>query len=190
MKKEIKNKVQIYQAKNGAIELKFDDKKETVWASQKQIAEIFDVNIPAINKHIKNILKDGEVDKIATCAKLAQVQKEGKREVLREIEIYNLDIILAVGYRTNSSRAIEFRKWATKTLKEHITKGYTINKKVLEKNYQEFLKTVEDIKILSKNNALLESGEILDLIKSFSSTWFNLESYDKQALPEKGKRNW
>jgi hypothetical protein len=110
MKKEISN---IYQAKNGAIELKFDDKKETVWASQKQIAEIFGIDRSVVTKHIKNIFKDGEVKEKEVCAIFAHTTKHGAikgKTQVKEIKIYNLDIILAVGYRTNSSQAIEFRK--------------------------------------------------------------------------------
>ena len=94
----LKNKVQIYQAKNGAIEFKFDDKRETVWASQKQIAEIFDVNIPAINKHIKNIYKTGELDENSTIRKIQIVQQEGKRKVQRGINFYNLGIMISISY--------------------------------------------------------------------------------------------
>jgi death-on-curing family protein len=186
MKKPPK-KLSIYQAKNGAIELQFDNKQETFWANLNQIAEVFGVQKAAISKHLKNIYQEKELEKKATVSILETVQKEGKREVSRKIEYYNLDAIISVGYRINSQKATKFRIWATKTLKQHITKGYTINKKVLQKNYQEFLKTVEDIKLLAKNNEQIKSDDILELIKTFSSTWFNLESYDKQNFPKKGK---
>ncbi len=185
--RQIKKQLAIYQAKNGAIELQFDNKKETFWANLNQIAEIFGVKKPAISKHLKNIYRDKELNKKATVSILETVQKEGKRNVSRKIEYYNLDAIISVGYRVNSRKATRFRVWATKTLKQHITKGYTINKKVLQKNYQEFLQTVEDIKLLSKNNEKIGKDDILELIKTFSGTWFNLESYDKQNFPKKGK---
>ncbi len=140
----------IYQAKNGAIEFRGDFNNDTVWATQKQIAEVFGVNVPAINKHIKNILKEGELDN-STISILEIVQKEGKRRVLRKIEHYNLDMIISVGYRINSKTATQFRKWATKTLKQHLTKGYTINPKIVGKNYGEFIKAVEKVqKLLPK----------------------------------------
>ncbi len=185
MKKENskKNKgLQVYQAKNGAIELKFDDEKETVWASQKQIAEIFDIERSVITKHIRNIFKDGEVNEKSNVQNLHIANSD------KPVKFYNLDIILAVGYRTNSVRAIEFRKWATKILKQHITQGYTLNKKVLSKKQKEAEKVLKDLQDLVENNRLVETKEILDLVKTFSSTWFNLESYDKQDFPEKGKR--
>lgn len=174
----------IYQAKNGAIELKTDANADTIWASQKDISIIFDIERSVITKHIKNIFKDGEVDKKSTCAFFAQVQKEGDREVKRDIEFYNLDIILAVGYRTNSFKAIAFRKWATSILTKHITQGYTINKNRIEKNYQAFMCAVEDIKSLAKNN--IKSDDVLELIKSFANTWFSLEAFDEDKLPQEG----
>jgi len=190
MKNRVKKELHFYQAKNGAIEFRgdFSDEENVIWGSLKQIAELFGRDKSVISRHIKNIFKSGELDQNSTVAIFATVQDESGRIVSRNIEYYNLDVILAVGYRVDSKTATEFRKWATKTLKEYITKGYTLNKKVLKKKHQEFLKAVEDIKILAKNNGLLESSEILDLVKTFSSTWFNLESYDKQVFPEKGKR--
>lgn len=174
----------IYQAKNGAIALKTDASAKTIWANQKDLSAIFDTERSVITKHIKNIFKDGEVDKNSTCAFFARVQNEGGREVKREIEFYNLDIILAVGYRTNSARAIKFRKWATKTLKQHITQGYTINSNRIEQNYQAFMSAVEDVKLLSKNK--ISSDDVLELVKSFADTWFNLEAFDGGKLPQEG----
>jgi len=185
MKKE-PPELAIYQMEDGEIRLKEDQKGDTLWASQKQIAQIFEVDRSVATKHIRNIFSDKEFDKNSTCAFFAQVQKEGKRTVVRQVEFYNLDIILAVGYRTNSKVAIEFRKWATKTLKQHITKGFTVNAHQLEKNYQEFLQAVDDVKLLAKNNTLLNTDDTLALIQTFSQTWFSLESYDKQKFPQQG----
>ena len=139
MKKEGNNNIIIYQTKNGDIEFQADLKKDTLWANLSEIAALFGVQKPAISKHIKNIFETEELFEKATVSKMETVQKEGKREVVREIEYYNLDMIISVGYRINSKNATQFRKWATKTLKDHITKGYTLNKKVLKKNHQEFL---------------------------------------------------
>ena len=104
----------------------------------------------------------------------------------KPVKFYSLDLILAVGYRTHSARAISFRKWATKTLKQHITKGYTINKSVVGKNYDEFLRAVNSVqKLLPKNNTI-STKDILDLVKTFARTWFSLESYDEGILPQTG----
>ena len=113
--------IEIYS--DSELELKVSINEDTIWLTQKQIAEVFDVNVPAISKHIKNIYKDNELEEFGTISVLEIVQNEGNREVLRSLEHYNLDIILAVGYRTNSSKAIKFRQWATKVLKSYINDG-------------------------------------------------------------------
>lgn len=154
----IKNKVQelaIYQAKNGAIELKPDFDKETFWLSKKQIADIFNIDRSVVLKHIKSIFQDKELDQKLVCANFAHTTKHGSitgKTQTRLLKYYNLDIVLAVGYRAKSSLAVEFRKWATKILKQHITQGFTINKNIIDKNCQEFLKAVEDIKLLTNIN--------------------------------------
>jgi len=183
-KKATKNpkELVIYQTKSGALELRGDFKHETVWATQAQIAEAFEVNIPTINEHIKNILKTKELSEKATIRKFRIVQNENGRSVEREIMHYNLDMILSVGYRVSSKRATLFRIWATKTLKEHLTKGYTINKKVLLKNHEAFLKTVSDIQALLPEHVVLDPKDILELVKEFSSTWTSLDAYDKDSL--------
>lgn len=181
----------IYQAKDGAIELKTFVKSQTIWASKKQIAQIFGVDRSVVSKHIKNIFLDQELDQKVVCANFAQTTSHGaiKGKVqTNNLEHYNLDIILAVGYRTKSSLAIEFRKWATRTLKKHITEGFTINKKLISQNHQKFLKAIEDIKILSNNNKNLKTGDVLELIKSFSYTWFSLDNFDKGKFPIIGSK--
>jgi len=186
MKKEMK-KLAIYQAKDGSIELKLDNKKETFWANLDQIAMLFGRDKSVVSRHIKNIFKDEELDKKVVHAKFAHTTKHGAikgKTQTKDVDFYNLDIILAVGYRTNSSKAIEFRKWATKTLKQYIEKGFTINPKQIEHNYQEFLKTVEDIKLLTKDKTQISNLAVLELVKAFSATWFSLESYDKQNFPK------
>jgi len=181
----------IYQAKDGAIELKSFVKTQTIWASKKQIAQIFGVDRSVVSKHIKNIFLDQELDQKVVCANFAQTTSHGAikgKAQTNNLEHYNLDIILAVGYRTKSSLAIEFRNWATRTLKKHITEGFTINKKLISQNHQKFLKAIEDIKILSNNNKNLKTGDVLELIKSFSYTWFSLDNFDKGKFPIIGSK--
>ncbi|MDX9971274.1 MAG: RhuM family protein [Candidatus Gracilibacteria bacterium] len=146
-----KNDIVVFQAKNGAIELKGDFIKETVWANQAQIAEIFGVDRTVVTKHVSNIFKDNELKKSVVCAKFAHTTKHGAIEGKTQIKLtvfYNLDIILAVGYRVKSSVATKFRQWTTKTLKSHIVDGYSINPSRISKNYEKFLKAVEDVKNL------------------------------------------
>jgi hypothetical protein len=184
MKKRRKSKVKkgeivVYQAKSGAIELRGDFERETMWATQAEIAEVFQTERSVITKHIRNILKDKELDVNSVCAKFAHTAEDGKTYY---VQFYNLDVILAVGYRTNSKRAIEFRKWATKTLREHIMKGYTINRAQIGKNYDAFMKAVGDIQALLPEHITLDPKAILDLVKEFSSTWMSLDAYDRDAL--------
>ena len=116
----------IYKVENNDIKVDVLLKDETLWLNQKQIAELFGSERSVITKHIKNILDDEELES-ATCAKIAQVQKEGSREVKRNIDFYNLDMVIAVGYRVNSKQATHFRIWATNVLKEYIIKGFALN---------------------------------------------------------------
>src|SRR3990167_3774143 len=142
MKKKEENKqLVVYQTPSGAIELRGDFDKETVWATQAQIANVFQIERSVATKHIRNILKDKEI------SEKSNVQKMHIPNSDKPTAFYSLDIILAVGYRANSKRAIEFRQWATKTLREHITQGYTINRKRIAHNYDAFMKTVADIQI-------------------------------------------
>ncbi|MHB8231675.1 MAG: RhuM family protein [bacterium] len=182
----MKNEVIFYQSKSGAIEFKADIKKETLWASLQQIAGLFDTDKSGISRHIKNIYKSGELKQGATVAKIATVQEEGKRKVSREVEFYNLDIVLSVGYRVNSKKATEFRKWATRTLRDHILKGYTVNKKILSKNYDIFLRATDEMKKLLHSGGQIRAEDALELIKMFASTWLSLDAYDKGLLPKSG----
>jgi hypothetical protein len=109
------------------IEFNIDLTAETVWATQEQIAELYGVGVPAISKHVSNIYGDGELDKGTTLSKLEIVQNEGGRQVPRQIEHYNLDLILSVGYRVNSAKATHFRQWATRTLRAYIVDGFALN---------------------------------------------------------------
>ncbi len=176
----------IYQAKGGAIELRGDAQTETLWANLNQIAELFERDKSVISRHIKNIFKSGELSEEATVAKIATVQKEGGRSVKREIEHFNLDVIISVGYRVDSKNATQFRIWATKTLKQHLVKGYTINKKRISQNYENFMKAVADVKALLPSGSKAKTEDVLELIKAFAGTWFSLDAYDKGELPEGG----
>lgn len=173
----------IYQAPNGAIELKGDFEKETVWANRMQMAKIFGVNPQAISKHIRNIYREKELERESTSSKMELVQNESGRIVKRQIDYYNLDILIGVGYRINSVIGTKFRKWATQTLKEHITKGYTINKKLLQKNYTLFQQALSNIQKISQNR--LSSNDVLELVKTFSQTWFSLGAFDREKFQTK-----
>jgi prophage maintenance system killer protein len=167
----------IFQAPNGAIELRADSKAETIRANRMQMAEIFEVNPQAISKHIQNIYKEWELIKLSTSSKMELIQNESGRTVRRKVDYYNLDVLISVWYRISSVTWTKFRQRATKTLKQHITKWFTINKKQLVKNYEVFLQAVESVKTLAHNKSIW-SDEILELIKTFSQTWFSLSAFD------------
>ncbi|MFD2230066.1 virulence protein RhuM/Fic/DOC family protein [Alkalimarinus sediminis] len=173
----------IYQAENGAIELQADLTDETVWVTQKQLSDIFDVNVRTVSEHIKNILKTKELEENSVIRKFRITATDGKSYNTNH---YNLDMVISVGYRVNSKTATQFRKWATQTLKEHITKGYTINPTRISKNYDAFMQAVDDIQKLASAQSQLQSENVLALVKSFANTWFSLESYDEDKLPQTG----
>ena len=143
MKNEKQNKInkgeiKIYKPRKGEVEFRVRLENETVWIDAHQMASIFGVNRPAVVKHINNIYKTGELDKKTTCSILEQLAADNR---IRKMNLYNLDMIISVGYRTNSKSAIEFRKWATKVLKKYLIQGYAINqKRLLEiKNHHIFI---------------------------------------------------
>lgn len=177
-----KNEVVVYQSKTGAIELRGDFGNETIWATQMQIAEIFDTTPQNITLHFKNIYSERELKRKVTCKEFLQVQKEGDREVERAFQFYSLDAIIAVGYRINSKRATQFRVWATKTLRQYITEGYAINKYRIAKNYEQFLGAVENIKALLPEDGHVDAGSALELVRAFADTWVSLEAYDEDKL--------
>jgi hypothetical protein len=121
------NEVLLYTTPNGKVKVEMYLHNETIWLTQQRIADLFGVERSVITKHLLNIFSEGELNKEATCAIFAQVQKEGNRQVTRNIEFYNLDTIISVGYRVNSTQATHFRIWATERLKEYIIKGFTMD---------------------------------------------------------------
>lgn len=186
MKKKVatgnSNELVIYQTKQGEILLRGDFDKETIWASLDQIAKLFGRDKSVISRHLRNIYQEEELSEKATVAKNATVQKEGKREVIREIEYYNLDAIISVGYRVNSKTATQFRQWATKTLRQHIVEGYTINPDRISQNYATFMKAVQQVQAVLPTGEVMDGKEVLELVRLFADTWFSLDAYDKELL--------
>lgn len=180
MKKGNQKNLVIYQARNGKIEFHRDFKGDTIWASQRQIAEVFGINRTVVTKHIDKILKDGEIKQKSNVQKMHIANSD------KPVKFYSLDIILAVGYRTNSAKAIIFRKWATNILKQHLLKGYTINKKQIGVNYQKFLQAVADVRAFLPVGSDVKTEDILELINAFADTWFSLDAYDTESFPKKG----
>jgi hypothetical protein len=166
----------IVLSNNGEIELKISLENETIWLTQKQISILFEKDVRTVNEHIKSIYKDEELLENTTIRKFRIVQKEGKREVTREVNHYNLDMILSIGYRVNSKKATKFRQWATKVLKEYIFNGYTINQeKITQLRLSQLEQDVELIKSHIKSDRLeykhgiFFNGEIFDAYEFVSN---------------------
>ena len=181
---EKKNEIILFE--NQGVKLEVNLKDETVWLNRQQMATLFNRDVKTIGKHINNALAE-ELADIPTVAKFATVQKEGEREVKREVEYYNLDMILSVGYRVKSDKGILFRKWANNVLKDYMLRGYAVNQKRLE--YLE--KTVKLIDIANRMDERLEGNdakEILRVIGDYSKALNLLDDYDHRTL-EKVKGN-
>lgn len=178
-----KSKVLIYKTETGQyiVEVLLDS--DTVWLTQKQMAELFDVERSVITKHIRNILKQGELESNSVCANLAHTAKDGKTY---QTTFYNLDMIIAVGYRVNAKRGTQFRIWATGTIKEHLLKGYTLNqKRITETGVKELENALQFIKHASSRRQLTneEAQGLLDVIAKYAKSWLLLKSYDEDSLP-------
>ncbi|PID48289.1 MAG: death-on-curing protein [Proteobacteria bacterium] len=163
------------------LELSVRLENESVWLNRQQMSLLFDRDVKTIGKHIGNIFKEGELNKNSVVTNFATTATDGKTY---QVEFYNLDAIISVGYRVKSLRGTQFRIWATKRLKEHLLQGYSIDKKRFLKNEEKFLKAVEELKSLS--NFKIQSDEILSLIQTFAHTWITLDSYDKNEFPKSG----
>ncbi|MBK2111282.1 virulence protein RhuM/Fic/DOC family protein [Francisella tularensis subsp. novicida FSC159] len=175
---------------DGNIELKATVENETVWLTQKQIAELFDVQRPAITKHLSNIFKSNELDENVVCSILEHTTKHGAiqdKKQSQKTKIYNLDAIISVGYRVNSKKATQFRIWANKVLKEYIIKGYALNKdKLKQQKLQELEQTIQLIKQSLQNNAIGtdEAKGLVEIVSNYAKSWALLQGYDDQSLEE------
>jgi len=162
----MKNEIILYRPDEIAehIEVRIDEENETVWLNQYQLAELFQTDRTSILKHLQNIYATGELDEETTCAKIAQVRKEGNRMVKREVLNYNLDAILSVGYRVNSKRGTQFRQWATQRLKDYLLKGYAINNRMnrMEDNVQAISEKVNKIELQINTHLIPTQGVFFD----------------------------
>lgn len=196
---EQQGEIILYQP-NETVKLEVRLENETVWLNRQQLAILFDRDIKTIGKHINNALKE-ELSGLATVAKFATVQKEGDRIISRQIEYYNLDTILSVGYRVKSQRGIEFRRWSNQVLKEYLLKGYAINQR-MERLEERVAKTEEKIDFFVRTSlppveGIFFEGQIFDayvfaanLIKSAKETIILIDNYvDESTLMMLSKRN-
>jgi death-on-curing family protein len=172
----------IYKTKNGPeLEVKFE--KETLWLTQAQIALLFGTQRPAVTKHLNNIFKSGELDKNSVCSILEHTASDGKKY---RTQFYNLDAIIAVGYRVNSFRATQFRIWATKVLKNYLVQGYAINEKRLLEQIEKFKQLQRTIELIKQKSVLSElkgqAEELLSLISQYANSFTLLYQYDENKI--------
>ncbi len=186
MSTETKAPIVIFEAADQAVEVRLDAARDTVWLTQEQMTAIFDVQKAAISKHLKNIYQDGELNREATVSKMETVRTEGKRQIARQIEHYNLDAIISVGYRVNSRRAVSFRQWATRILREHLTQGWTLNQQRFETNARELEAALALVRKAAQSPALdMQSGRgLVDIVSRYAQTFLLLQRYDEGLLTE------
>ena len=149
---EQRGNIIIYQTPDGIVSLDVRLENETIWLTQAQMVYLFDSSKANISEHIKHIYKSHELEENATVRNFRTVRTEGKREVSRELEYYNLDMIIAIGYRVNTKRGTQFRIWANKILKEYIVKGYVIDQRVKTKQFEDLKQTIKLLSNVIKNN--------------------------------------
>lgn len=184
---DLDSKIEIYNTAENNTEIKVQFDADTVWLTQAQMVELFQKNKRTISEHINNVFSDAELERISTVRKFRTVQTEGKRKVVRNLDHYNLDVIISVGYRVKSKRGTQFRQWATQRLKDYLVQGYAINEKRLSQKEQqvEYLKT--GIRILNRaieQEAIKEESEMLNL---FAKGLELLDDFDHENLDIKGK---
>lgn len=163
----------LFETEDNEIKLEVPINEETVWLNRQQMAELFDRDVKTIGKHINNALRE-ELDE-STVANFATVQMEGNRKVERNIEFYNLDVIISVGYRVKSKRGVEFRRWANSVLKQYILKGYAVNDRRVAQ-------LGEVIRIMKRTENTLDSKQVLTVIEKYSEALELLDSYDHQNM--------
>ena len=181
---DTESQIEIYQADDGTTQINVQFEKDTVWLTQTQMAELFGKGRTTITEHIQNVFSENELVYGATCRKFRQVRNEGNRTIEREIEHYNLDVIISVGYRVKSKQGTQFRIWANSILKEYLVKGYAVNEKRLEQKEQEVQLLKNGIQILSR--AIEEKANENEWLSVFSKGLQLLDDYDHEQLDSKG----
>jgi hypothetical protein len=178
--------IQVYEAPDGGVRVDVRLDRETVWLTQEQMSQLFGRERSVITKHVRNVFREGELDSRATCAKFAQVQTEGARTVTREVDHYNLDVIISVGYRVKSAQGTRFRQWATATLREHLVRGYTLNRQRFEANAHELESALALVRKVAAGEALSsdQGRGLADVIARYTQTFLLLQRYDEGLLVE------
>ena len=179
------NKIIIYQTEDGQTQIDVRLENETVWLTQAQMAVLFQTDRTSIVRHINNIYKEKELDRESTCAKNAQVQMEGNRQVVRTIPFFNLDMIISVGYRVNSKRGVRFRQWANRILKDYLVKGYAVNERIRKEQIGELRQLVGMLGRTIQSQPLLSTDEtnaLFEVVTDYTYALDTLDNYDYERL--------
>lgn len=176
----------VYEAADGSVRVDVRLERDTVWLTQRQMSELFESSTDNIGLHLKNIFSDNELQESATTEDFSVVQSEGGRRVSRRVKHYNLDAIISVGYRVNSRRGVRFRQWATATLREHLVRGYTLNRQRLEQNARELESALALVRKTASGEALTndQGRGLVDIIARYTQTFLLLQRYDSGLLVE------
>lgn len=179
--------IEIFETADGQaqIEVRFD--RETIWLSQLQMADLFDKDVRTINEHAKNIFKEQElIESEGTIRKFRIVRQEGQRQVTREIDHYNLDVIISIGYRVNSKKGTQFRIWATQRLRDYLVQGYSIDRRRFEQNAAELDQAIKLIQTVARSPELTtDSGRgLVDIVSRYTQSFLWLQRYDEGLLEE------
>jgi len=186
MESKMQNTILIYQQDDHDIEVQLDTVQETLWLNLNQISDLFGRDKSVVSRHLRNIYKEGELNKKSTVAKNATVQDEGGRKVTRQVDYYNLDAIISIGYRVNSKKGTQFRIWATQKLRDYLVKGYSFDSKRFQKNAKELNAALELIKKTAQSPELnAESGRgLVEIVSRYTQTFLWLQAYDEGLLNE------
>ena len=188
------NEIEIYKDKDNETQIEVKFESDTVWLSQAQLVALFDSSKANISEHLSNIFESTELDTESTVRKFRTVRREGKRNITRNIDHYNLDVIISIGYRVNSKRGIQVRQWATQRLKDYLVKGYAINEKRLteaENRFNELKQAIQLFDKVAKTKAISgsEAQGLLKVLNDFTAALDILDKYDHQTLKIKKSKS-
>lgn len=186
MTMESQNPIIIYEDTDKAVEVQLDADQETVWLTQRQMADLFGKDVRTVNEHVQNVYSEGELEREATIRDFRIVRQEGSRQVTRELEHYNLDVIISVGYRVKSHQGTRFRQWATRTLRDHLTPGLNLNHQRFEENARELEAALALVRKATQSPALdTDSGRgLVDIVSRYAQTFILLQRYDEGLLTD------
>ena len=178
--------IEIYQTDDSQPRIEVRLEQDTLWLSQAQLAELFDKDVRTISEHVRNVFAEGELDREATVRKFRMVRQEGERRVSREIEHYDLDVAISVGYRVNSRKGTQFRIWATRRLRDYLVEGYAVDRRRFEQNAAELEQALALIRKTARSPRVgaVEGRGLVEIIARYTQTFLWLQRYDEGLLEE------